>query len=172
MTNVDLVVCGVGAGATYVYDGEFSSTFVLRVNGRPLLLLDCGLGAVRSVMSHVGSLPDYVYVSHNHTDHAGDLPVMLAVEANKGHRMTLLAENNVMNTLATHRLHELQSTGRQLTDFANLQGCLAGQLHQLPCGLGLLPLRARHAERCFGLLVYYDGQPVLGWSVSHVPALH
>lgn len=111
MTNVDVVVCGVGAGATFVYDGEYSSTFVLRVNGQPLLLLDCGNGAVRSVMAHVGTLPDHVYVSHNHTDHAGDLPVLLAVEAQRGHRMTLLAENIVLNTLVTHRLHELQSTG-------------------------------------------------------------
>lgn len=112
MACIDIVVCGVGAGATYVYNGEASSTFVLRCNGRPLLLLDCGVGAVRSVMSHVGSLPDHVYVSHNHTDHAGDLPVMLAIEAKKGHKMTLLAESNVMSTLATHRLHELQSSGK------------------------------------------------------------
>lgn len=35
-------------------------------------------------------------------------------------------------------------------------------------GLGLLPLKSRHAERCFGLLVYYAGQPVLGWSVSRL----
>lgn len=111
MTNIDLVVCGVGAGATYVYDGESSSSFVLRVDGRPLLLLDCGTGAVQSVFTHVGCLPDHVYVSHNHTDHAGDLPVMLAVEAQKGHRMTLVAENNVLNTLMAHRLHELHSTG-------------------------------------------------------------
>jgi hypothetical protein len=37
---LDVVATGCGAGASYVYDGESSSSFVLRQNGKPLLMLD------------------------------------------------------------------------------------------------------------------------------------
>lgn len=53
---------------------------------------------------------------------AGELPVLLAVEAQRGHKLTVLAETAVMTTLLTHRLHELQSTGGHallLTPWAN-----------------------------------------------------
>lgn len=33
-----------------------------------------GYGAVASCIAHVGAVPDHVYVSHNHSDHAGKLP--------------------------------------------------------------------------------------------------
>jgi metal-dependent hydrolase (beta-lactamase superfamily II) len=32
-----------------------------------------GLGVVRAALSCAGRLPDNVYISHNHTDHAGVL---------------------------------------------------------------------------------------------------
>jgi hypothetical protein len=57
------------------------------------------------------------------------------------------------------------TTGRPLSDFGSFIGCAAGQLHQLGAGLSLMPLLARHAERCFGALMYWRGSPVLGWSV-------
>lgn len=168
-----------------------------------------GFGATRAVLHHCETLPDVLFVSHNHSDHAGatakssspatssktrgnapaapatvhrrahlpglvsaaavlpagELPVLLAVESARGRRLTVLAEAGVLHTLAQHRLAELQSTGRPLSHFAALQPCAAGELQQLPCGLGLLPLRARHAERCYGLLISHQGRPVLGWSV-------
>lgn len=42
---------------------------------------------------------------------AGELPVLLAVESQRGRRLSVLAEPSVLNTLRSHRLHELQSTG-------------------------------------------------------------
>jgi hypothetical protein len=59
----------------------------------------------------------------------------------------------------------LHTAGRQLSEFGSFAGCPAGQLHELGGGLALLPLKSRHAERCFGLLLYWQGQPLLGWSV-------
>jgi hypothetical protein len=65
----------------------------------------------------------------------------------------------------------LAAAGRQLSEFGSFTACPAGQLHELGSGLALLPLKSRHAERCFGLLLYWQGQPLLGWSVSaHAPA--
>ncbi|KAF8073056.1 hypothetical protein HT031_000717 [Scenedesmus sp. PABB004] len=167
---LELVVLGVGAGATAVYgDGSggasCSSAFLLLHGGRPLLQLDLGLGATRATRATgAAEVAPAIYVSHNHTDHAGELPVVLAVESQRGRRLKVLAEPGVLRTLTTHRLAELASTGRPLDAFAALTPCAAGQLHDLGGGLGLLPLRARHAERCFGLLLFWRGAPVLGWS--------
>lgn len=32
--------------------------------------------------------------------------------------------------------------------------------------LALRPVKSRHSERCWGLLLTWQGQPVLGWTVS------
>lgn len=42
-----------------------------------------GLGVVRAALSCAGSLPDHVYISHNHTDHAGGLPVPFLQETSQ-----------------------------------------------------------------------------------------
>ena len=63
-------------------------------------------------LQHAGSVPDNIYISHNHTDHSAELPVLLAVERQKGRQLKLFAEAEVMVRLQEHRLHELVSTGK------------------------------------------------------------
>ena len=83
-----------------------------------------------SAMSLIGQIPSAVYISHNHTDHAGEsepsatsgirrsvsllhageLPVLLMQEG-KHHLMRVLAVKGVMQRLREHRLHELLSRG-------------------------------------------------------------
>lgn len=130
-----------------------------------------GVGAVRAALQHCGGqLAPHIYVSHNHTDHAGELPVVLAVEAAAGRRKAVLAEAAVLQTLQQHRLAELASTGRPLCDCADFTACAIGQPQQLGSGgLAITPLLSRHQERCCGLLLHWHGTPVLGWSVSLPP---
>ena len=73
-----------------------------------------GYGAVSACQRHLGQpVPDSIYISHNHSDHAGELPVLLAVEsACKGRLLRVFAHSKVMPRLLKHRLHELVSTGR------------------------------------------------------------
>ena len=79
-----------------------------------------GFGVVRRCMATFGSIPRTIYISHNHSDHAGELPVLLAVESaasgdgggDHPGPMHVLSEEGVMQTLIEHRLHELVSTGR------------------------------------------------------------
>lgn len=71
-----------------------------------------GFGTVQSCLKlAAGRLPPHLFVSHNHSDHAGELPVLLAVQAAAGARMALHAEAGVLHTLQEHRLNELRSTG-------------------------------------------------------------
>jgi len=193
---LSVIALGVGAGASSVYDGEASSAFLLLdSDGEPLLLLDAGLGATAAALRHCGRLPRHIYISHNHTDHAGELPVILAVEsarrtatATTGSTSTrgtapappppalttVLAERAVMRRLREHRLHELLSTGRPLDTFAHFVELQEGVRTELGGGaaaaagarLAVTPLRAQHAEVAFGLLIERDGAPVLGWTAD------
>ena len=63
-----------------VYEGHCSSAFVLRVNHVPVLLIDIGFGVVRQCRALAQSIPKYIYVTHNHGDHAAELPICAAVE--------------------------------------------------------------------------------------------
>ena len=107
-TRVDIVILGTGAGATAVYTQECSSSFVLRVDGKTLLIADVGFGVVSRCIATVGSIPASVYVSHNHSDHAAELPVLLKAD---GRVFDVYCEGGVMARVLEHRLHELRSTG-------------------------------------------------------------
>ena len=119
-SRVELLVLGTGAGATACYSGECSSSFVLVLDGHPVLLADVGFGVVQRCIAAVGRIPRSIYVSHNHSDHAGELPVLLAVEAAERHGpLHMYSEEGVMCTLREHRLHELKSTGEACNNIYN-----------------------------------------------------
>jgi len=153
-----------------VYKGEPSSSFVVLVGGQPLLLADVGAGVVRAYHRHLPDtpLPPNIYVSHNHTDHAGELPVVLAVEASRGARPRLLAHRRVMARLRDHRLHELLSTGHPLDHFARMTEVPeAGEGRvEVGHGLSLATVHTRHSELCYGALLYLHGAPLLGWTAD------
>lgn len=174
--SITLVILGVGAGATAVFDGEASSSFaILDHQARPLLLADLGLGVMRACMTHLHTNrpPRHIYISHNHTDHAGELPVVAAVARNQQRGdgastpPTLLAHADVLPVLLQHRLHELQSTGLPVEAFVTPRALQTGEPWTLPGTLlSLEPVLAQHAERCYGLLLRWDGQPIVGWTVG------
>jgi glyoxylase-like metal-dependent hydrolase (beta-lactamase superfamily II) len=70
--QLSVLALGVGAGRTSVYDGQRSSAFLVCAGAAPALLLDAGPGAAAAVLEAHPRLPGYIYVSHNHTDHAGE----------------------------------------------------------------------------------------------------
>lgn len=80
--------------------------------------------------------------------------------------LSVLAERSVLQRLKDHRLHELLSTGHPLESFGRLVELEEGHRVILGVeGLAMTPLRARHAEVAFGLLIEHRGSPVLGWTV-------
>jgi hypothetical protein len=81
--------------------------------------------------------------------------------------MTVLAEGRVMQRLKEHRLAELSSTGLPLQHFGHFVDLEEGRSADLGAwGLAVAPLRARHSELAFGLLITRHGVPVLGWTVG------
>lgn len=125
---------------------------------------------LRAYATHLQTtqLPPYLYISHNHTDHAGELPVVAAVARRQG--INLLAHHRVLPTLLQHRLHELQSTGLPVDAFVTPHPLREGVPFALSHGLSLEPVLAQHSEPCYGLLLRRHGQAIVGWTVRATPS--
>jgi len=162
-----LHVLGTGAGATAVYDGECSSSWALAFDRRPFFLADLGLGVCKSALRYLGEIPSTIFISHNHSDHAGELPVVLAVEGLQKQRpMCVIAETEVLARLQVYRMHEMRSTGRDMGDFAAWVPAPEGELVTVQSEAGPLRLtshRAQHSELCFGARLDI-GNNSIGWT--------
>jgi glyoxylase-like metal-dependent hydrolase (beta-lactamase superfamily II) len=164
--GVVLIPLGTGKGATSVYNGEPSSSFVVQAGGKCRLLVDAGLGVVRQCLKHCGSVPEAIYISHNHTDHAGDLPVLLIVERNAGRKLTVISAPEVESRLRQHRLHELYSTGRSADDIANWTPAPEGEVVRVDDEFTLVTHLGRHSETSYGFVLFHAGTPILGFSAD------
>lgn len=155
---------GVGRGATNFLTGEPSTAYVLKQNGIGYLLLDMGAGVGRSALSHLGTqLPNTLYVSHNHSDHTGDLPVFLATK--RGQNVTIIGHENVLSTVREHRLHEMPSVGVDPEkDVTWIEGDEGAPI--LFEDLEFQMFRSQHGYECYGFVLSYRGDPILGWTAD------
>ncbi|GFR47176.1 hypothetical protein Agub_g8869 [Astrephomene gubernaculifera] len=171
--SLEIVVLGTGAGTTHAFSGEPSSSFVVLKGGKPVLWCDVGYGTTYACMQHVGELPKHIYVSHNHGDHAGELPVVLAVEKKAAAAAGLdppylYCHPDVMAEVRQHRLRELRSTGEPQELFSTFRETLPGCTTFIgDTGLAVRPCLSRHSETCYGFVLYdEEGEPVLGWTAD------
>ncbi|CAK8988397.1 unnamed protein product [Durusdinium trenchii] len=166
---VTLRCLGCGAGKTAIYDDEASSSWALTMNGKAFFLADLGIGVCRSAMQHLGEIPCTIFISHNHSDHAGELPVVLAVEGvQRKRRMQVLAAPEVLSRLQTYRMHELESSGLHLDQLATWTPTPEEETLQVDTQVGLLKLtsfRSRHSETCFGARLEI-GELCIGWTAD------
>lgn len=164
--RLSVVPLGVGRGADAVFLGRCSTSLLVLADGQPLLLVDAGFGVVRAHQALAGDLACALYVSHNHSDHAAELPVIGAVMRQRGQRLPLLAERGVMARLREHRLHELRSTGEALDAFFHFQPLDEGDAHPLGQDFSLRPVRGAHGERSFGFVLSAGAAPCLAVSAD------
>lgn len=161
-----LVPLGTGKGATSVYDGDPSSAFVIMVDGKCRLLVDAGLGVVRQCLKYCGAVPDKIYISHNHTDHAGDLPVLLIVERTAGRKLTVISAPDVESRLRNYRIAELYSTGKTADEIATWVAAPEGHKTPIDDMFSVVTHLGRHSETSYGFVLYRDDRPVLGFSAD------
>lgn len=165
MTEWQVKVLGVGKGASQVYHGETSTSLVLERDGIPLLWIDTGLGSTRACLATTSALPAHILITHNHSDHAGELPVILAVEHKHGKRPTVIAEAGVARRLRNARLAEHHDwlAPEELASWQDvpLQGDTT--LDGLD-GLTVEFRPGKHVERCAGFLLRWHGVPLLAYS--------
>lgn len=164
--GVTLVPLGTGKGATSVYEGDPSSSFVIKVGDKCRVLVDVGLGVVQQCLRYCGSLPDVIYVSHNHTDHAGELPVLLIVELTKGRKLIVVSAPEVEARLKERRIHELYSTGKTADEIATWVTAPEGAMTRIDDLFSVVTHRGRHSETSYGMVLYHRGIPLLGFSAD------
>lgn len=163
LKTLTALVLGTGGGADHVYRGLCSSSLLLLLEDSPVLLVDLGLGVTRSLIEHGHDLPDTLAITHNHTDHAGELPVVLQVERAMGRRPRVLAETEVGRRLQQHRLAE-HAEHTAPKDLADWHLADAGVPLDVGHGLNLRFFVGHHSERSCGLLLADGGRPVFGYT--------
>jgi ribonuclease BN (tRNA processing enzyme) len=163
--EIDLVSLGTGNGTSYAYGARPSSSFAIRIDEEPVLLVDIGVGVAMAAIKYLeGGIPDNIYISHNHLDHSGDLPIVLAVESAQGRRLRILGHPDVLKRIISHRVHELYSTGKSYSDFAEwVRADSTGEIHVSP-ELTLYLVKSQHSELCYGFLMRFCGEPILGFT--------
>lgn len=50
----------------------------------PILLVDIGFGVVREYLQAFARIPQTILITHNHSDHAAELPAILAAKQAEG----------------------------------------------------------------------------------------
>lgn len=166
-STLSLRVLGVAGGAGHVYQGLCSSSFLLLYKQQPWCLVDLGFGVTYTLHQQGYELPPHIIITHNHSDHAGELPVVLRVEQARGRKLDIIAAAPVSERLQTHRMAE----HRQLLDIAQLAQWSAPKpetLHPLDANFALRFHASKHSECCYGFVLYQRQPdaltPILGYS--------
>ena len=152
-SEFELQVLGSGAGASSVYDGLSSSSFMLLHNSIPFCLVDLGLGVGHQVVKLYSGFPKNVIITHNHSDHAGDLPVVLRVELAQGNKMNIIAEKRVAKRLKQHRIaeHLQQMTADELANWIEPD---LKQRVEIEYGLSIEFYPGVHSELSYGFALF------------------
>lgn len=162
--TITLIPLGTGKGATAVYEGESSSSFVIKVDGECRLLVDAGLGVSAHAVKACGSVPKNIFISHNHSDHAGELPVLLIVEQTAKRKLRVISGPEVKDRLVTHRIAELYSTGLTATEIAEWVSAPEGESVTVDADLSLKAYKGKHSEVSYGFVLFFRGTSILGFS--------
>jgi ribonuclease BN (tRNA processing enzyme) len=142
----------VGKGSTIVLQGRPSSAFALRVDGAPVLLVDLGAGVAQACFRHLNEIPTHVYLTHNHTDHTGDLAALIWM-----YEFILYGHPDVLHIVREHRLHDAPDTHQRNINRAkwveaDAQGHIVVNAH-----MTMQVYRSKHAYVCYGFVLGYSG---------------
>lgn len=162
--TITLMPLGTGKGATAVYEGEPSSSFVIKVNSECRLWVDTGLGVSPHVIKACGSVPKNIFISHNHSDHAGELPVLLIVQQAFRQKLRVISGPEVNERLVSHRIAELYSTGLKADQLADWVVAPEGEKVKVDDDLSLVSYKGKHSEVSYGFVLFFRGSPVLAFT--------
>jgi ribonuclease BN (tRNA processing enzyme) len=161
-----LLPLGTGAGATTVLYREPSTSFAILLGDECRLLVDLGYGIAFQALRFLKALPTKVYISHNHSDHSADLPVVALKCASQETPLTILSAPEVAERLKEHRLHEFHEAGVLPDEIAEWIATPEKFETAIDHDFSLVTHRGQHSEACFGFLLRFRGEIVLGYSAD------
>ncbi|MEO1439860.1 MAG: hypothetical protein AAFV33_05610 [Chloroflexota bacterium] len=156
MPKIEAVCLGVGKGASYVMKGITSTAFTVLIDDAPLFQVDMGGGVARACQQILGRIPNRIYVSHNHSDHAGDLAVVIHLIDNP----CIMAHPTVIENIKQHRLHDAPATQqRSIEKITWIEPDAADQI-QIDALHRLTLTRSQHVYTTYGFVLWRGRQRV------------
>lgn len=173
--KIELYCVGTGTGTTAVLHGKPSSSVIIVQGGKPLLMADVGAGVLKPCKEKLAytEFPRNVFISHNHMDHSGELPMLFAVEGKRRYsasepRLRVICGPEVEHKLKTHRLDEMLTLFKpeQVADWVVCQPGGDPTYLDEEKNFFIKIYRTLHAEVCYGFLLYFRNKPILGYCVD------
>ncbi|WP_299213807.1 MBL fold metallo-hydrolase [uncultured Dokdonia sp.] len=161
-----LKVLGVGSGTTEILYGEPSSSFCILNKEKCILQVDIGFGVTRAIKKHLEIFPKTIYISHNHLDHAGELPVVSQVFKDQHSKLQILSAPKVQEKLKKHRLNEIDNGGLNIDELIDWQKIEPEQIFHINESFSIEIMQAQHSEICYGFRLSYRNKLILAYSAD------
>lgn len=164
MATIDILCLGVGKGASYVMKGIPSTAFAIFKDGEPFLLIDAGAGVALSYINKVGNqFPKSIYITHNHMDHTGDLPILLGAIFSAEEKTRVFGHEEVLDIVRTHRMHDPLARVDEVAEWITPNDDNWLELDE-ECSLYLH--RTTHSYTCFGFTLFYQGENIFAYGAD------
>jgi len=167
--HYQIICLGVGNGSSHVIKGLPSTAFVILKDDKPFILVDCGLGVVKSFLDLYSAelIPEYIYLSHNHTDHTGDLPVLLALYSKfRNGKPKIFGHQDVLEIVKMHRIHELCVKGENYDDYATWINNDDNNEIFVEKGVRFEIFLSQHSYLCYGFRFFVDNVNILSYTAD------
>jgi ribonuclease BN (tRNA processing enzyme) len=164
--SIEILPIGVGNGTTAILHGEPSTSFAILINGECAMLVDIGFGVTRSAINLLGKIPNKILITHNHLDHAGELPVVAQLIKKKGERLTVFSAIEVQKKLKTYRLDEIKGSGQEIENLIEWKTLSKDEFISISEGLSVKIKKSLHSEPCYGFVLAYKDEIILSYSAD------
>ncbi|MDX2278074.1 MAG: MBL fold metallo-hydrolase [Saprospiraceae bacterium] len=163
---LEILTLGAGSGTTAILSGEPSTAFAVMINNKCPLLIDLGFGVTRSILTFLKEIPEYIYITHNHLDHAGELPVVSQLVYKSGRKLKIWSAAEVTFRLKSFRMAEINTSGldiEQIIEWKTLNDTI---YNDITPDIRIKISKSQHSEPCYGLILEYKHQVVFAYSAD------
>ncbi|XP_019614926.1 PREDICTED: uncharacterized protein LOC109462774 [Branchiostoma belcheri] len=165
--HLELLCLGTRDATAAAFEGSPSSSVTVMFNGSPVMLLNVGLGVLRSCQELAGQLPNLVFVSSRHSDHAGELSTLVnqkvlpqGEKENNDAQLTILCPDHAITSL------QQRCQDDNCDDTAMWISCEQDKTYEVNTFAGRLGVRRLpSSHKNAGFVLYNNERPVLRYLV-------